>query len=200
MCHAKECQSEYLDVNSDRAKCIRSIRNLVDRNMEVYMSDQDHNILKIDDNIEIQKLLLDRQRLEQDKELKLKELEIQAKQAAKVQWTAPIIVAVIGGFIGLLSNFWSSYQNLALERQKQEGTLILEAIKTGQTREASANLIFLDNAKLIHLTTEQRQPLEQKAGKNPLPSLPKIGGDRDLEGEKHLNKIKEFLQRWGLKL
>jgi hypothetical protein len=172
------------------------------------MSDEDNNILKTEDNIEIQKLLLEQKRLEQEKELKLKELEIERKQAARGQWTAPILVALIGGIIGLLSNFWSSYQNRALEREKQEGTLILEAIKTGQTKQAAANLIFLDNAKLIHLTEEQRKPLVDEAGKNPLPSLPKAGGivfqpsvalTPELQNslEASLNSFQKYLQNLG---
>jgi hypothetical protein len=139
------------------------------------MSDEGNNILKIEDNFEKQKLLLEQKRIDQEKELKLKELEILKKQAASAQWTVPIVVALIGGILGIASNFWSSQQNLSLEREKQKGNLILEAIKTGQTKTAAANLIFLDNSGLIDLTDVQRKPLEDIAGKNPLPSLPQAG-------------------------
>jgi hypothetical protein len=150
------------------------------------MSDEGSNILEVEDNLEKQKLLLEQKRIDQEKELKLKELEILKKQAAGAQWTVPIVVALIGGILGLWSNFWSSQQNLNLEKErqkenlileqeKQKGNLILEAIKTGQTKTAAANLIFLDNSGLIDLTDAQRKPLEDIAGKNPLPSLPQAG-------------------------
>ncbi|MFM2379829.1 MAG: hypothetical protein RLZZ143_2408 [Cyanobacteriota bacterium] len=72
------------------------------------MSDEGNNILKIEDNFEKQKLLLEQKRIDQEKELKLKELEILKKQAASAQWTVPIVVA--------LSRWYSWYREQLLEQ------------------------------------------------------------------------------------
>jgi hypothetical protein len=178
------------------------------------MSEKDDSVLKSKDNIEIQKLLLEQKRLEQEKDLKEKELKIQKEEVAKSQWGAPVVAAFIAGIIGLLGTFWNNYQNLQLERQKQEGTLILEAIKTGtgETKQAAANLLFLDKANLIHLTKTQHENLEKEVGtNNPLPSLP-LEGERinfqsstaltpDLERslQVSLNSFQEYFTKLGYK-
>ncbi|HTG32936.1 MAG TPA: ankyrin repeat domain-containing protein [Thermoanaerobaculia bacterium] len=142
-----------------------------------------HNPLE-SDTAELRKLDLEIRRLEQDKELKEKELEIQRGQAARGPWGAPVIAALIAGIVGLLGTFWSSYQSREIERQKQEGTLILEAIKTGtgETKQAAGNLLFLDKLGLLRLSNEQRAQLENVAGsRNPLPSLPTEAKSAKLE-------------------
>lgn len=118
-------------------------------------------------------------RLAQERELKERELRVREREAERTPWTAPIMTAIVAGALGLAGNLWNSYQSVELERRRQEGTLVLEAIKTGtgQTGRAAANLIFLGNAQLIRLTSEQRQRLEAAAGtNNPLPSLPQGPG------------------------
>jgi hypothetical protein len=141
---------------------------------EVSMPDEESNI-KVDNNLDSQKFLLEQQNLDREKELKLKELENLKKQSIVSQLTVPIVVALTGGIVGLLSNIFISQQNLRLEQKKQEGNLILEVIKTGDINKAAANLIFLNKSGMIHLGEEQRKILEVPAGKNPLPSLPQTG-------------------------
>jgi hypothetical protein len=119
-------------------------------------------------SIEQQRINLEQQRCDIDKELKLKELDILRKQASKSEWVTPIVVALLGGIIGLLANY-------SLEDKKQQGSLILEAIKTGDTKAAAVNLIFLSNTKLITLNETQQSNLKEIAGPNPLPSLPQAG-------------------------
>jgi hypothetical protein len=136
------------------------------------MSDQ-HSPKSIDDR----KLEFEYLRLAQEKYLKEKELEQQLLLSRRHMWTTPWIAALIAGIIGLVGTLWNSCQNRLIERQKQEGVLILEAIKTGtgETKNAAANLLFLDQAGLIQLRKGQRASLEVEAGtKNPLPSLPGI--------------------------
>jgi hypothetical protein len=123
-------------------------------------------------NLDEQRLELEQKRCDQDKELKLKELAILSKQSKGSQWIVPIIVALVGGGIGLVNSIVTSQQTLQLERERQKGSLIVEAIKTGDTKAAAANLIFLSNSKLISLTDEQHNSLVEIVGKNPLPSLP----------------------------
>jgi len=73
----------------------------------------------------------ERERAEREAQWKERELALRERQAAATKWTTPIATAVAAGLVGLLGTLWNGYQNLNIERKKQEGTLILEAIKTG---------------------------------------------------------------------
>ena len=136
-------------------------------------------------NLERQRLELEQKRLDQDKELRLKELAISTKQTIGSQWIIPVSIAIIGGLIGLLNNIVASQQTLQLEREKREGSLIVEAIRTGGDAKATAaNLVFLSNADLIRLQGKQLVQLKQLAGDNPLPSSPpSVSGQAQLAGD-----------------
>lgn len=127
------------------------------------------------ENIDRLRLELDQKRIDQDRDLKLKELELQKTQSLKPQWATPVFVALLGGGIGLVGNFYNNQQALQVEQEKQKGTIVIEAIKTGDPTAAAKNLVFLSNAKLINLSEEQKANLVEIAGKNPIPALPQAG-------------------------
>jgi hypothetical protein len=150
-----------------------------DRELEVgerHMTTQPNDPSAPSDNPEAQKIALEYARLAQEREFKLRELDIQEYQAKRNQWSTPVITAVSAGILGLFGTVWNGCQGVAAEKRQQEGTLILEAIKTGTQEKqlAAANLLFMAKAGLISLTRDQLQRLEQEAGTaNPLPNLPK---------------------------
>jgi hypothetical protein len=142
-------------------------------------------ILPVDDeavgggqfDLERARLLQERHLREKELALKEKELDIQHKQGWQARWSTPAVVAIVAGLIGYVGTLISSYQNRQLEREKQEGTLILEAIKTTGTaeekgRQTAANLVFLADAGLItsinKVELEKLRVKAQGAG----PSLP----------------------------
>jgi hypothetical protein len=129
-----------------------------------------------------------------NREIALKENEyaLQREQSWWVRWSTPAVTAILAGLIGYAGTLYSNWHDnqqekerqvatLNLERQKQEGTLILEAIKTGGTAEererlTAANLVFLADAQLItSIKPETLEKLRAKAG-SAVPSLPAAGG------------------------
>ena len=129
-----------------------------------------------DAELRARELVLAQRRLAQDAVLKRKEFRLQARQLSVGRWSGPVAVAVVGGLLGIGSTFFSSYQNREVERKKQEGTLILEAIRTDSSTQdheaiAAANLAFLADAGLISLGEDQLKTLRKRAG-NTAPSLP----------------------------
>jgi hypothetical protein len=128
-----------------------------------------------EENLDRLRLDLDQRRIDQDKELKLKELELQKTQSLKPQWATPVFVALLGGGLGLAGNYSNNLQALQVEQEKQKGTIVIEAIKTGDPTAAAKNLVFLSNAELIKLSPEQKARLEEIAGKDPIPVLPQAG-------------------------
>jgi hypothetical protein len=151
------------------------------------MKDADTNTLDQQRlGLELQKLKLDRQRIAIDARLKRKEQELQRKQVeANVKgggkWSqifSPVGAAVLAGLVGLFGTVLNGFNNTSLERQKQQGTLILEAIKTSglaeqKEQQTAANLVFLADAGLIEISKPELAKLRTKAGGN-LPSLPPI--------------------------
>jgi len=123
-----------------------------------------------------QELALSELKLRQDREIREQELQIQGRQIAIGRWSGPVAVAVVAGLLGIIGTFFSARENRELERKKQEGTLVLEAIRTGASgkereQQAAANLVFLADAGLVNLTKEQIEKLREKAG-DATPSLP----------------------------
>jgi hypothetical protein len=83
--------------------------------------------------------------------------------------------AILAGLFGLLGTILGGVLNLRVERKKQEGNLILEALKTGNTTTAARNLLFFSEAGLIKLSQEQVKALEEARGSSILPVLPQSG-------------------------
>jgi hypothetical protein len=140
-------------------------------------------------SVEFQTLDLERQRLGQEKELKSKELEVnrelklrelavQERQLVKGQWSGPFGAAVLAGILGLIGTCYGTWESRRLERQKQEGTVILEAIRTAgsateKDRLTAKNLVFLADAGLISsIPGDRLKKLREQAGPDPVPSLP----------------------------
>ena len=127
--------------------------------------------------LEYAKLRQERELKERELALKERELDLQHRQSWLARWSTPSVVAIVAGFIGYIGTLISSSQNRQLEREKQEGTLILEAIKTTGTpdekaRQTAANLVFLADAGLItSVKREELEKLREKA-QGAGPSLP----------------------------
>ena len=128
-------------------------------------------------DLERAKLLQEKELKERELALKERELDLQHQQSWLARWSTPAVVAIVAGFIGYVGTLISSYQNRQLEREKQEGTLILEAIKTTGTTEekgkqTAANLVFLADAGLI--TSIKKIELEKLRAQSQgvVPSLP----------------------------
>jgi hypothetical protein len=134
------------------------------------------------------------QRAHRQEELALKkqELELQGQQKWLSPWNTPVVLAIVAGLLGYLGTLISGCQGrdlerekhratLEAERQKQEGTLILDAIKTAGTaaekeKRTAANLVFLADAGLItSIPKEELEKLRSKAGDTG-PSLPAVQG------------------------
>jgi len=83
--------------------------------------------------------------------------------------------------VGYMGTLISSYQTRQLERDKQQGTLILEAIKTGgagaeKEKQTAANLVFLaDNGLITTIRQTELEKLRTKA-QGAGPSLPAVQG------------------------
>jgi hypothetical protein len=86
-----------------------------------------------------------------------------------------VSTAILAGLFGLLGTILGGVLNLRVERKKQEGNLILEALKTGNTTTAARNLLFFSEAGLIQLSQKQVKALEEARGSSILPVLPQSG-------------------------
>jgi hypothetical protein len=137
-------------------------------------------------NLELAKLNQERELKEKELALRGQELEFQRQQTGRARWSTPAVVAIVAGLIGYAGTLLSSWQGRQLEREKNEATLILEAIKTGGTadekaRQTAANLIFLADAGLISsIKPAEVERLRVKAG-GAGPSLPAPQGVVDFK-------------------
>ncbi len=68
-------------------------------------------------------------------------------------WTSPLLLTITTGLLGifgaLVANYWQSQSEYALEQERNESSLILKAIETGNPEAASKNLLFLLDLGLI---------------------------------------------------
>jgi hypothetical protein len=139
------------------------------------------------EDIEKEKLKLERQRLAVEVQLKRREQQLSREQFEKNrkgltvwgQIFSPIGAAFLTGALGLFGIIVSGIYSIKIERQKQEEILIIDAIKTfvaGQNKEqeTAANLVFLKEAGLITIDKDTFDKLKKKAGEK-LPSLPASG-------------------------
>jgi len=136
---------------------------------------------------------LERAKLQQERELKEKELALREKelnlqfqQSRWARWSTPVVLAIVAGLIGYFGTLISSHQSLQLEREKQEAMLILEAIKTTGTapekeKQTAANLVFFADAGLIKsIKKDELDKLRVKA-QGAGPSLPAAKGVVEFE-------------------
>jgi hypothetical protein len=92
---------------------------------------EDNEPTTTENDIKKRQLELSERQLIQDRELKEAELAIRRREVVVGRWTGPVAVAVVAGIVGIVGTFFSARETRELERKKQEGTLILEAIRTG---------------------------------------------------------------------
>ena len=90
-----------------------------------------------------------------EEELKLKQAEIKAKERdlGASKWSNPLVLAILGATIGLLTNVIVTYANNRTteetERVRSQSSLVLEAIK-GNSKDATCeNLVFFVNLGLL---------------------------------------------------
>src|SRR5215472_3889734 len=88
---------------------------------------------------------------------------------------SPLTTAIIAAIVGLFGTLAGGVLNIHVERQKQEGSLILEGIKTGDKQAAARNLLFFAEAGLIHLSEKQVETLRKEIGTagDTVPVLPR---------------------------
>ena len=123
-----------------------------------------------------QELALSEAQLRQDRELKEREFQLKHRELAFGRWSGPVAVAVVAGLLGIIGTLIGAAENRELERKKQEGTLLLEAIRTGtvgkeREQQAAANIVFLADAGLVALGKDQIDKMRERAG-DATPSLP----------------------------
>ena len=97
---------------------------------------------------------LDERRLAQERQLKerelaLREREIEYQQRSRTPWSTPV-VASVGGVLGYMGTFISSCESRQIEREKQQGTLIIDAIRTaGSGAEKEKQTAFFDDKSIV---------------------------------------------------
>ena len=114
----------------------------------------------MDESLDGARLELEKQKAQQDYELRKQELDLkrreldlrEADQRASA-WRSPLFVGVLVAALGLFGNIGVTVLqngiNQTLAKQKAQSDLILEAVKTGDTSKANANLLFFIDAHLI---------------------------------------------------
>jgi hypothetical protein len=119
-------------------------------------------------NVELEKLELDRRRLESDDrfrmaELDLKREEFKVREAReqkgsffKSPHNAPVLVAVLGLIAAGASAAIAWYSSTQLERSKFEYALIQKALEIKDRREAAKNLKFLVDVGVIKSLDSQK--------------------------------------------
>jgi hypothetical protein len=123
-------------------------------------------------------------------ELANQKQELAQKSSWLARWNNPVVLAILAGLAGYLGTLvtWSlarmdeanrhartleleqakQQATENLERQKLAGTLILDAMKTGEgpdhSRRAAANLVLLADAKLVSFDEDALSKLKSRAG------------------------------------
>lgn len=145
-----------------------------------------------------------------------RELDLRHRHMRFNRWSAPVVVAMLGGLIALIGGLYTSCENRRLERTRQESNLVLEAIKTGGTNEqkdvqTAANLVFLTDAGLItSIPTSHVNTLRDKAnGAGPSLPAPQLASQTMLSAEiealharlqESVSEYKAYLQKIGFDL
>ncbi|MFL6846695.1 MAG: hypothetical protein ACJ8ER_17655 [Allosphingosinicella sp.] len=92
-------------------------------------------------------------------------------------WTSPLLLTVTTGLLGifgaLVANYWQAKSDYRLEQERNQSSLILKAIETGNPEAASKNLLFLLDLGLIQDRTGKIAQL--RAAPQNAPVLPASG-------------------------
>jgi hypothetical protein len=102
---------------------------------------------------------LAREKWEFERDSKAKELALRETELRRSQWSNPLVLAILTAAAAGAANFVvarnNGNQQAAIEREKAEQALVLEAIRTnGDVRKSAENLNFLVETGL--LTNQQR--------------------------------------------
>lgn len=145
----------------------QSIRNRIQQSDPSDQNQEGFEVARMAQEKELKEkeLAVEVARMAQEGELKKKELDLQRDQLRWNRLSNPALAAIVAGLIGYIGTLISTYatrlvednRQIALEKleqEKQEGTLILEAIKTPGTgddkdKRTAANLVLLVDAGLI---------------------------------------------------
>lgn len=133
-------------------------------------------------------VVLRRKALAQEPEkMRLERTKFEVEQR-KSSWGSPLVVSIIAGALALFGNalalfgngltaYWKSDADLKTEAVKQQGNLVLESIKTGDSNRARENLQLIAKAKLLGSDSKEAAILD--ALKDGLrPSLPTPGSNQ----------------------
>jgi len=136
------------------------------------------------ESLDQRRLVLEEQKFAREVELKQQELELKRLEHRGRPFANPLFLAVVASAIGLLGNAAVAILNgkstrdleetraatqLELQKAQAEAGLVLEAIKTGDTESAAANLDFLVSAGLVSTTPSLKNYLVQrKPGQGPV--------------------------------
>jgi hypothetical protein len=137
-----------------------------------------------DESLELRRLALDEKRLAQDVELRREELELKRREHGRSALASPLFLAVVASALGLIGNAVVATLNgtstrelertraetqLELQKAQAEASLVLEAIKTGDTEAAAANLEFMVASGLISPRSSLQDYLtKRKPGQGPV--------------------------------
>jgi hypothetical protein len=91
---------------------------------------------------------------DKQRELDIREREVAVKERDQktTRWSSPILIGVlaaIAGVTGSVVTFLNNNHNLALEKQRAQSTMLIDAIKTGDAEQACTNLLFLISSGFI---------------------------------------------------
>jgi len=120
-------------------------------------------------------LEFEREKFNAEHDLRRTELDLRIQEASRTKWNSPLVLAVAGATLALLSSSFVSYiggrqqslleeqraeVQIALEQKKAESDRILEIIRSPDPQAVVTNLRFLLQSGLIQ-SPEIREPLQQ---------------------------------------
>jgi hypothetical protein len=115
-------------------------------------------------NLELRRLELDERKVEQEYQVRLKEIALKEAEAKRSRWSSPLVLSIIAATIAAVGNAYISWLNgsnqlavestknaalRAIEQEKAEAARILEATKSSNPKDAAAKIKFLIEVGLI---------------------------------------------------
>jgi hypothetical protein len=97
--------------------------------------------------VEHERLAFDRERAEQELELKKRELQLRESELKRSRWSNPLVLVILTAALGIAGNgivaWYNGRSSYELEERRAEQSRVLEAIKTADPDKAATNLEFL---------------------------------------------------------
>ena len=154
--------------------------------------------------LEEKRLAEETRRADRDAALKQQELDFQREQfvANKKGWRqlfTPLGAAVLAGLIGLAGTVITGRQNLALEREKQEGDLILKLAEISKDeKDRARNVLFFAEGKYLTMAESYKTYLRQTAGLGKDEPVPPPSAGPSQEEFLKLNKAGKIAEAFTL--